>query len=151
MAGMQNGPRRIGYYGTYGNAANVMTELTENMARDFARKYDVTNMSRNGYSLLLCALRNEDMITTQEFSAAYGGTLPHGAAPAGALQPLPLGDNKADFLALLKQYVTYCGTFLRMPATGAMEHEHVKSLASTYSHLSVLFGQICSAGPAVER
>lgn len=147
MAGMQYGPRRIGYYGAYGAAGNVTTELTADMARTFAQKYDVANMSRNEYSLLLCALRNEDMITTQEFSAAYGGTLPNGAASAaGGLQPLPLGDNKADFTVLLKQYVTYCSTFLQLPAGGAMEHAHIKSLVDTYSHLAALFGQIRDAG-----
>ena len=152
MAGMQNSPRRLGYYGAYGNTSNVLTTLTEDMAHTFAQKYDVTNLSRNEYSLLLSALRNEDMITTQEFSAAYGGTLPHGAAPGTTtLHPLPLGDNKSDFTALLKQYVTCCTAFLQLSPAGTMEHNHVKSLLSTYSHLSSLFGQIQAAAPAGER
>ena len=141
---MQNGSRKIGYYGAYGNAgaSQPTAALTEDMARTLAQKYDVTHMSRNEYSLLLYDLRSAGVITTQEFSAGYGGTLPHAAKTP---KTLPLGDNKADFTELLKQYVEYCDEFLEVYAGNALEQDHSRSLLSTYSHLYMLFRQIHSA------
>ena len=145
---MQNGSRKIGYYGAYGDArVNRSTAaLTEDMVRILAQKYDVTHMSRNEYSLLLYDLRSAGVITTQEFSAGYGGTLPHASVPvAKSPETLPLGDNKADFEELLKQYVGYCSEFLKASAENGMEQDHSRSLLSTYSHLYTLFRQIHSA------
>ena len=141
---MQNGSRKIGYYGAYGNAraSQPTAALTEDMARTLAQKYDVTHMSRNEYSLLLYDLRSAGVITTQEFSAGYGGTLPHAAKTP---ETLPLGDNKADFEELLKQYVGYCSEFLKASAENGMEQDHSRSLLSTYSHLCTLFGLIHSS------
>ena len=141
---MQNGSRKIGYYGAYGNAgaSQPTAALTEDMVRTLAQKYDVTHMSRNEYSLLLYDLRSAGVITTQEFSAGYGGTLPHAAKTP---ETLPLGDNKADFAELLKQYVGYCDEFLEVSAGNGLEQDHLRSLLSTYSHLYMLFRQIHSA------
>ena len=107
MTDMQYGPRRPGCYGAYENAVQARTALTEEAARGLAGRYDVCSLSRNAYSLLLCDLRNAGFITTQEFSAGYGGTLPRGAALEPP-EPFPLGDNQADFTALLEQYAQYC-------------------------------------------
>ena len=76
---MQNGSRKIGYYGAYENVRGSQSTvaLTEDLVRALAQKYDVTHMSRNEYTLFLYDLRNAGVITTQEFSAGYGGTLPH--------------------------------------------------------------------------
>ena len=156
MADMQNGSRKIGYYGAYGDTriTRSTAALTEDMVRTLTQKYDVTHMNRNEYSLLLYDLRSAGVITTQEFSAGYGGTLPHASVP-GAKSPekLPLGDNKADFVELLKQYVEYCGEFLKACAENSLEQDHLRSLLSTYSHLYTLFRQIHSArsGSFMER
>ena len=148
MADMQNGSRKIEYYGAYGDTGTIRSAaaLTEDMVRTLTQKYDVAHMSRNEYSLLLSDLRSAGVITTQEFSAGYGGTLPHASIP-GAKSPemLPLGDNKADFVELLKQYVEYCGEFLKAYAENSLEQDHSRSLLSTYSHLYTLFRQIHSA------
>ena len=145
---MQNESRKFGYYGAYGDTriTRSTAALTEDMVRTLTQKYDVTHMSRNEYSLLLSDLRSAGVITTQEFSAGYGGTLPHAGIP-GAKSPetLPLGDNKADFVELLKQYVRYCGEFLKVSAGNSLEQDHSRSLLSTYSHLYTLFRQIHSA------
>ena len=147
MADMQNGSRKIGYYGAYGDTGvNRSTALTEDMVRTLAQKYDVTHMSRNEYSLLLYDLRSAGAITTQEFSAGYGGTLPHASIPAAkSPEALPLGDNKTDFVELLKQYVGYCGECFKVSAGNGLEQDHSRSLLSTYSHLDMLFRQIHSA------
>jgi len=147
MADMQNGSRKIGYYGAYGDTGvNRSTALTEDMVRTLTQKYDVTHMSRNEYSLLLYDLRSAGVITTQEFSAGYGGTLPHAHIPAvKSPEALPLGDNKTDFVELLKQYVGYCGECLKISAGNGLEQEHLRSLLSTHSHLHMLFRQIHSA------
>ena len=145
---MQNGSRKIGYYGAYGDArVNRSTAaLAEDMVRTLAQKYDVTHMSRNEYSLLLYDLRSAGVITTQEFSAGYGGTLPHASIPvAKSPETLPLGDNKTDFAELLKQYVGYCDEFLEVSAGNGLEQDHSRSLLSIYSHLYMLFRQIHSA------
>lgn len=145
---MQNGARKIGYYGAYGDTRSMRATmaLTEDMVRTLAQKYDVTHMSRNEYSLLLYDLRSAGAITTQEFSAGYGGTLPHASIPvAESPEALPLGDNKTDFAELLKQYAEYCGEFLKVSAEIGLEQEHSKSLRFTYSHLCMLFRQIYSA------
>ena len=145
MTDMQYGPRKPGYYGAYSNTGDDRSNavMPEAMARELAEKYDVGNLSRNEYSLLLCGLRNAGFITTQEFSAGYGGTLPHGAMELP--EPLPLGDNKADFTALLAQYVRYCGGFLEISARSGPERAHAKSLLTTYSRLDALFRQIHGA------
>lgn len=141
---MQNQSRKIGYYGTYGVQSTVA--LTEDMARTLAQKYEVTHMNRNEYSLLLSDLRSAGIITTQEFSAGYGGTLPHASIPAAkSPETLPLGDSKADFTELLKQYVGYCDEFLKESAGNGLEQAHSRSLLSTYSHLHMLFRQIHSS------
>ena len=54
----------------------------------------------------------------------------------------PWGDNKADFVALLKQYVQYCGELLKISARDDVEQTHTQSLLSTYSRLYALFKQI---------
>ena len=153
---MQNELRKFGYYGAYGDTGIIQSTvaLTEDMARTLTQKYDVTHMSRNEYSLLLSDLRSAGVITTQEFSAGYGGTLPYASIP-GAKSPetLPLGDNKTDFVKLLKQYVGYCGEFIKASSGNSLDQDHSRSLLSTYSHLYTLFRQIHSARsePFVER
>lgn len=145
---MQNGSRKIGYYGAYGDTKDIRSTvaLTEDMARTLAQKYNVTHMNRNEYSHLLYDLRSVGVITTQEFSAGYGGTLPHASIPA-AKSPamMPLGDNKTDFTELLKQYMGYCGEFLKVSTGNGLEQNHSRSLLSTYSNLYMLFRQIHSA------
>lgn len=153
---MQNESRKIGYYGAYGDtrAMQSTVALTEDMARALAQKYDVTRMNRNEYSLLLSDLRSAGIITTQEFSAGYGGTLPHASIlVAEPPETLPLGDTKTDFAELLKQYMEYCGEFLKASAGNGLEQDHSRSLLSIYSHLHMLFRQIHSArsGPSSER
>ena len=148
IADMQNGSRKIGYYGAYGDTriTRSTVALTEDMVRTLTEKYDVTHMSRNEYSLLLYDLRNAGVITTQEFSAGYGGTLPHTSIPvAKSPETPPLGDSKTDFMELLKQYVGYCSEFLKVSAGNSLEQDHSRSLMSTYSHLYTLFRQIHSA------
>lgn len=142
MADMKYGPRRHVYYGAYENAENTRSRaaLTEESACSLAGQCDVSCLSRNAYSHLLCDLRNAGFITSQEFSAGYGGTLPHGFAEPP--EAFPLGDNKADFVALLKQYVQYCGELLKISARDDAEQTHTQSLLSTYSRLYALFEQI---------
>ena len=145
---MQNGSGKIGYYGAYGDTriTRSTAALTEDMVRTLTQKYDVTHMSRNEYSLLLHELRSAGVITTQEFSAGYGGTLPRASiSVAKSPEALPLGDNKADFVELLRQYVGYCGEFLKVSAGNSLEQDHSRSLLYTYSHLYTLFRQIHSA------
>ena len=148
MADMQNGSRKIGYYGAYEDPRAIRSAavLTEDMVHALAQKYDVTHMNRNEYSLLLSDLRSAGVITTQEFSAGYGGTLPYASIP-GAKSPetLPLGDNETDFVKLLKQYVGYCGEFIKASSGNSLDQDHSRSLLSTYSHLYTLFRQIHSA------
>ena len=143
MADMHYGPRRPGYYGAYDNKGEVQsrTVMTETAVRELAEKYDVSRLSRNAYSLLLCELRSAGYITTQEFSAGYGGTLPRGVV----LEPFPLGDNEADFIELLGEYVQYCGEFLSMCAGNDAVRAHTLSLLDTYSRLRGLFKQIHDA------
>ena len=148
MSDMQYGPRRPGYYGAYENTAQSRAALTEEAACGLAEQYDVSCLSRNEYSLLLCSLRNAGFITTQEFSAGYGGTLPRGAAVEPP-EPFPLGDNKADFVVLLEQYVQYCGEVRRLVRNGP-ERAHTKSLLTTYSRLYTLFSQIHDAASGAE-
>ena len=145
MADMQYGPRRPGYYGAYGNTGDIPAKaaLGEAEARGLAGRYDVSCLSRNAYSLLLCDLRNGGFISTQEFSAGYGGTLPRGVVEPP--EPLPLGDNKANFIVLLEQYVRYCNNFLKVFARTDAEKVHIQSLLSTYSRLYALFKQIHDA------
>lgn len=145
---MQNGARKIGYYGAYGETKVIRstTALTEDMVRTLAERYDVTQMTRNEYSLLLYDLRSAGIITTQEFSAGYGGTLPRASIQVDkSPDMLPLGENKTDFTELLKQYVGYCNEFLKVTAGNSLEQEHSESLLFIYSHLDALFKQIHSA------
>lgn len=150
MADMQYGPKRPGCYGAYGNTGDTQPKasLAAAEARGLAGRYDVRSLSRNAYSLLLCDLRNGGFITTQEFSAGYGGTLPRGIVEPP--EPLPLGDNKADFVALLEQYVRYCDKFLKVFARTDAEKTHIQSLLSTYSRLYALFRQIRDTAPETE-
>lgn len=143
MSETQYGLRRPGYYGAYGNTPDPPSRPfpTETEAHALAEKYDIRHLSRNAYSLLLCELRSAGYITTQEFSAGYGGTLPHGAAA----EPFPLGENEADFAALLGEYTALCEAILRNSPAGGMEHVHIRSLLDTYSRLSALFRQIRDA------
>ncbi len=143
MSEMQYGPRRPGHYGAYDSKGEVRSRaaMTETAARELAEKYDVRHLSRNAYSLLLCELRSGGYITTQEFSAGYGGTVPRGVI----LEPFPLGENEADFVELLGEYVRYCGEFLSMCAGNDAVRAHTLSLLDTYSRLRGLFKQIRDA------
>lgn len=151
MADMQYGPRRPGHYGAYEKLEDgrPRAALAETEARALAEKYDVSRLSRNSYSLLLRDLRSDGYITAQAFSAGYGGTLPRGAAEPSEL--LPLGDNQADFTALLEQYVRCCDEFLRISAGDGAERAHAQSLLDTYSRLYALFRQIHDAAPEVQQ
>ena len=147
MADMQNGSSKIGCYGVYEDPriSRSTAVLTEDMVRTLARKYDVTHMNRNEYSLLLYDLRSAGVITTQEFSAGYGGTLPLASiSVANSLEMIPLGDSRTDFAELLKQYAEFCGECLKASVGSGLERDHSKSLLSTYSRLYMLFMQVHS-------
>ncbi|MDE7261321.1 MAG: hypothetical protein K2N78_04555 [Oscillospiraceae bacterium] len=145
IAELHYGPRRPGYYGAYTSTGDDRSTavLPEALACSLAEKYNVRSLSRNAYSLLLCDLQNAGFITTQEFSAGYGGTLPRGAV--NPPESFPLGENKVDFMALLGQYAQYCREFLRTSAGGGAELAHTQSLFSVYSRLHTLFQQIHGA------
>lgn len=150
MADMQYAPHRPGYYGAYEKLEDgrPRAALAETEARALAEKYDVGRLSRNSYSLLLRDLRRSGYITPQAFSAGYGGTLPHGTMEPAEL--LPLGDNEADFIALLEQYVRCCDEFLKVSAGNDAERAHAQSLLDTYSRLYALFKQIRDAAPGIQ-
>ena len=138
MADMQNGSSKIGCYGVYEDPriSRSTAVLTEDMVRTLARKYDVTPFFH---------LRSAGVITTQEFSAGYGGTLPLASiSVANSLEMMPLGDSRTDFAELLKQYAEFCGECLKASVGSGLERDHSKSLLSTYSRLYMLFMQVHS-------
>ena len=82
-------------------ARRKLQEKTETLTQ----KYDLRNMNRNQYSRLLAELRDAGIITTKEYSAAYGGTLPQSSSAA---PHWPYGKEEIDFVHFLDACVIYC-------------------------------------------
>lgn len=112
------------------------TALTEDMAADFAKKYDVRNMDRNQYTRLLVNLRDAGVLTSQEYSAAYGGSMPSAAESI----PWPQGRQTVDFTKLLQNCSQLCSA--SDSAGEASQNANDQTLSETYSHLSKIFSAI---------
>ena len=84
--------------------SNKVSVLTKDMASYFAAKYDVKSMDRKQYTNLLADLRNAGLLSSQEFSAAYGGTMP---AMDRSIS-WPNGCEEIDFTSFLKDCAKLC-------------------------------------------
>lgn len=111
-------------------------QMTQEQAEVLSQKYDLRNMDRNQYSKLLMELRDSGIITSQEYSTAYAGTLPCGTEQSPAF---PYGKEKADFVQLLHLCADSCEN-----VSGSCGPE-AASQTTTYSRLSGLFSQLDQA------
>ena len=112
-------------------------QMKREQAEVLSQKYDLRNMDRNQYSKLLMELRDSGIITSQEYSTAYAGTMPCGGAVQGPA--FPYGKEKADFVQLLHLCADSCENISSSYGPEAV------SLATTYRRLSGLFSQIDQA------
>lgn len=94
-------------------------------------------MDRNQFSRLLAELRDSGVITAQEYSAAYAGTMPQGMPQKPVF---PFGKEKADFVQLMGQCAECCAD---IPASSDGE-----ALTAVYARLHAVLNQIDQAGPA---
>ena len=117
------------------NSAKVLA-LTKDMASYFATKYDVKSMDRKQYTNLLVDLRNAGILSPQEYSAAYGGTMP----TVDCSISWPNGCEEIDFTSFLKDCAQLCKEVV---PTANQANNTV--LVATYSRLSKLFSQIGDA------
>ena len=105
--------------------------ISQEQVEVLSQKYDLRNMDRNQFSRLLAELRDSGVITSQEYSTAYAGTLPQGVEQKPIL---PFGKGKADFLQLIDQCARYCSDIPVSPDNEA--------LTMVYTKLNTVFHQI---------
>ena len=115
--------------------SNKVSALTEDMASYFAAKYDVKSMDRKQYTNLLADLRNAGLLSSQEFSAAYGGTMP---AMDRSIS-WPNGCEEIDFTSFIKDCAKLCDQAVSYSDQSSADKANSEVLAVTYSHLSELF------------
>lgn len=117
--------------------------ISREQIEDLSQKYDLHNMDRNQFSRLLAELRDSGVITAQEYSAAYAGTMPQGMSQKPVF---PFGKEKADFIQLMSQCVKCCAD-MSASADGEV-------FTAIYTRLHTVFNQIDqteSTEPAVEQ
>lgn len=111
--------------------------MTQEQIETLSKQYDLHNMDRNQFSRLLAELRDSGVITPQEYSAAYAGTMPQGMPQKPVF---PFGKEKADFVQLMEQCAKCCAD---LPASPDGE-----ALTSVYTRLNAVFNQIDQSGQA---
>jgi len=111
-------------------------KMTHEQVEILSQKYDLRNMNRNQYSRLLAELRDSGVITAQEYSAAYAGTMPQGAAKKPVF---PYGKEKTDFVQFFNSCVDYCKNVSCSADPGSAV------LTSTYTRLNTIFSLINTA------
>ena len=127
--------------------------LTSDVAQSLAEKYDVTNMTRNEFCQLLGELRNMGIISSQDFSVGYGGEIPHDLKEGevrmtyGPLEEptWPMGNERADFIKLLRSCADYCSDFAADQEEGSDGRTVGNSLAGSYHRLIDVLEQIKKA------
>ena len=116
--------------------------FTAEMAAKLAPEYDVQSMSRNAYTKLLAQLRSSGILTGQEYSAAYGGTMP---AHEQAIS-WPHGNETTDFMLFLQKCGQQCDHAIESGNYSSdEERRNCELLTSVYSKLNGIFQQIHSA------
>ena len=113
--------------------------FTAEMAAKLAPEYDVQSMSRNAYTKLLAQLRSSGILTGQEYSAAYGGTMPaHEQAVSW-----PHGNETTDFMLFLQKCGQQCDHAIESGNYSSdEERRNCELLTSVYSKLNGIFQQI---------
>lgn len=122
------------------NSTKVLA-LTEDMASYFATKYDAKSMDRKQYTNLLVDLRNAGILSPQEYSAAYGGTMP----TMDRSISWPNGCEEIDFTSFLRDCAQLCEKVVSTFEQSSADQANNTVLAATYSRLSKLFSQIGNA------
>lgn len=148
----QTSARATADYYVSGGSSAVQTEtkikpFTSAMASELAGKYDVQNMSRNQYTKLLAELRDSGVLTPQEYSAAYGGTMPTDDQSVY----WPHGSEAVDFSQLLRDCEASCADYTTNTAQTDSEKANGEMLTAAYSKLGGILEQISQAqteGPA---
>lgn len=135
-----------------------MKQTTKSLKPDdalaLAQKYDVTNMTRNEFNQLLGELRNMGVIGSQDFSAGYGGEIPHYLKEGESVMtygPLeeptwPMGNERVDFIKLLRSCADYCSDFAAGQEENSDGRKVGNSLADSYHRLIHALEQIKKAG-----
>ena len=127
--------------------------LTQDDAHSLAQKYDVTNMTRNEFNQLLSELRNMGVISSQDFSAGYGGEIPcylkegESVMTEGPLEEptWPMGNERVDFIKLLRSCANYCSDFAADQEEDSDGKKVGNSLADSYHRLIDVLEQIKKA------
>lgn len=119
------------------NSTKVLA-LTEDMVSYYATKYNVKSMDRKQYTNLLVDLRNAGVLSSQEYSAAYGGAMP----TMGRSISWPNGCAEIDFTSFLKDCVQLCEEVVSTSDQSSVDQTNNSVLVATYSRLSKLFDKI---------
>ena len=129
--------------------------LKPDVAYSFAQRYDVTNMTRDEFSHLLGELRNMGVISSQDFSVAYGGEIPSDLKPGEVRMTYgapdesmrwPMGNERVDFIKLLRSCANYCSDFAADQEEGSDGRTVGTSLSNSYHRLIDVLEQIKKAG-----
>lgn len=114
-------------------------KLTDRQAEELAERYDLQNMDRSQFAKMLAELRDADVLTEQEFSVGYAGTMPDYADGAPVW---PKDAKKTDFLRLIAECTEYCKKACADSADGNGTGN--ETLAKTYSNLNAALVKISS-------
>ena len=112
--------------------------LSKKMAVSLSREYTIRNMTRTQYTYLISTLRDAGVLSEQEYSIAYGGSMP----AADQSLPWPCGEEKIDFINFLQKCGDTCEKLNCTPPKKGHERVNGESLSATYMHLYELFNQI---------
>lgn len=126
----------------YQSVLSTGCSLLKNLALDLAKKFDPSDMSRSQYSQLISILRNAGIISSQEFSIAYAGSMP--TTDLAVLWPHD--GKRLNFTNFLQDCAQSCKKFGLNTPQGSDEQAKIESMDATYSHLHRVFSQIENPG-----
>lgn len=131
---------RAGYQSVLSTKCSVLKDV----ALDLAKRFEPSHMSRSQYSQLISVLRNAGVISSQEYSIAYGGCMP--TTDLAAIWPHD--GRKLNFSRFLYDCAQSCRKYGLDFPQGSDERAKSESMDTTYSHLHEVFSQIKDTDPA---
>lgn len=132
-------------------------DLTNDMAKELAKKYDLTNITRDEYHQMLKELRDSEIISKSEYTIAAGGLVPanpeantgccYTEPPFGTHATWPSNNQRTNCMSIVQSYGKYCDSYANYFAKQSKDVTASigKNFSNTYMHLEEILQKIFDA------
>lgn len=151
------------YISNWGQTSKMQSEtprkdFTNDMAKELAKKYNVTNITRDEYHQLLKELRDKEVINKSEYTIAAGGLVPanpeanmgccYMEPPFGTHATWPSNHQRVNGMSIVQSYGKYCDSYVDYFAKQSKDITASigQSFSNTYKHLEEILQKIYDAG-----